>query len=233
MSPKMMIRRWQKAQRAEVAVWKIHPDILELTDELRRQNLERMCKFTSLSEGELKQMRILEIGGPVVEEAFDDVNISPKLVLDPLFPFPRHLHLQDKSCHRVRGIGERLPLRDKSIDLCWCANTIDHTSSPILVLREIRRVLDDRGILVISCNVFATCIKHAFPLFNALDTPHPHHFTLADFKSLLEGEFEIQKEWQIKTAHRLSLARNLKDNMATVIGVRYVYLRCTPAKKTI
>lgn len=220
--------RWRKAQKAEAVAWKINPCPQELTDSVRRKNLEHMCKYTSLSEQELKQMRILEIGGAVVEKAFDSVSISPKLVLDPLLPFARLVGQQDKSCHRVRGVGECLPLPDKSIDLCWCANTIDHTISPVVVLGEIRRVLDDQGILVISCNLFPTWTKPLFPLFSVLDTPHPHHFTITEFRTLLKRYFQIQREFEVNSVRRLSLVRGLKNNIATVIRVRYVYFHCSP-----
>jgi len=209
-----------------VAAWKIHSQPQPLTDRARKESLERMCNYTSLSEEELKHMRILEIGGPVVERAFDDASIPPKLVLDPLLPFDRLLGQQDKSCHRVRGVGEYLPLPDNSIDLCWCANTIDHTFSTAAVLKEIRRVLHDGGTLVISCNVFPAWTKPLFPLFNILDTPHPHHFTLSLFRILLKQEFEIQKEFETDSKSR-RLTRNLKSNIATLLGMRYYYFVCT------
>lgn len=218
-----MNSRWRKALKAEAAAWKINPYPEELTDSIRRRSLEYIRKYTSLSEKELEDLRMLEIGGRAVEKAFDSVNIPPKLVLDPLFPFARVIGQRDKSCHRVRGVGEYLPLPDKSIDLCWCANIIDHTCSPMMVLREIRRVLDDHGILVISCDIFPGWTKPLFPLFNALDTPHPHHFTLASFRTLLRREFEIQKEFETNSVSQLSLAQNLKNNIAAVVGVRYVF----------
>lgn len=233
------INRWEKAQKAEAASWKINSQPKQLTDKVRRKNLEHMSKYTSLSESELKNMRILEIGGAVVERTFDSVNIAPKLVLDPLFPFARLLGQQDKSCHRVRGIAEYLPLPDKSIDLCWCANVIDHTFQPQAVLGEIWRVLDKRGILIISCDVFPPWTKPLFPLFNTLDTPHPHHFTLAGFKTLLKQEFETQSEFEVDSSlrlslrrdSRLSLARDLKNKMAAVIRVRPIFFYCIPIRR--
>ena len=222
-----MNNRWKKAQKAEAAGKKIASTTPKSAEKVRRESLDLMCKFTSLSEEELKGMRILEIGGAVVERAFDSVNIPPKLVLDPLLLFPPPLGQQTKSCHRVRGVGEYLPLPDNSVDLCWCTNTIDHTFSPVTVVREIRRVLDTGGILVISCNVFPTWTKLFFPLFNAVDTPHPHHFTLEGFTTLVEREFDIQKRWVKKTVPHLSLAQNIKNNMAYLVGVRHVYFCCT------
>lgn len=223
-----MNNRWRKAQKAEAAFAgykKLHSQ--ELTDRVRRQNLEHMCKYTSLSEQELKDRRILEIGGQVTEIAFSDRTVSPKIIIDPLFPFKRRLGPDDKCCDRLRGVGEYLPLPNRSIDLCWCTNVIDHTSSPLVVLEEIQRVLDDQGILIISCNLFPTYMKPFFPLFNIFDRPHPHHFSVVGFRTLLERYFRIQKEFTVDSAFRVSLAHNLKTNIAAVIGARYIYFRCT------
>ncbi len=224
----MLGNRWKKAQKAETKAWQANPLPQGLTDSERRENLARICEYTSLSEEELKHMRILDIGGPLTERAFDSASISPKLVLDPLLPFVRLVGRQDKSCHRVRGVGEYLPLPDNSIDLCWCANTIDHTSSPSAVLREIGRVLDNRGMLVISCHTFPPWTGPLFPLFSIMDKPHPHHFTLRGIKTLLEHEFHIQDEAEVKGAFQITSAQKLKDRVAAMFGVRYFYFRCTP-----
>ena len=231
-------KRWRKAQKTEAAAWKLGQSV-KLTDAVRARNIEHMCKYTALSEDELKRMRILEIGGTVVESAFDfdSGNIAPKLSLDPLFPFARITSKHGNCCHRVRGIAEYLPLPDKSINLCWCANVIDHALNPISVLEEIRRVMVDSGMLVISCNVFPLWTKPFFPMFNILDLPHPHHFTRAGFRTLVRREFEIKEEVTTRISHlllrrnpQLPLARDLKNKMAGIVRVSYVYLVCAPMK---
>lgn len=123
--------RWRDAQKAAAKSWESNPQPIELSYAKRRANLEIMCRYTSLSEEQLENMRVLEIGGSIIEAAFDDVNIAPKLSLDPVFFHRRLIGQWDKSCHRVKGVGEYLPLPDRSIDLCWCANVIDHTFSPV------------------------------------------------------------------------------------------------------
>lgn len=230
-------KRWRKAQKAEAA-GKINSRPKWLTPEARRVNLEHLCKRTSLSEEELKHLRILEIGGSAIEAAFNGADVPLKVVLDPLFPFGRIFDQQNRSCHHVRGIGEFLPLSDRSIDLCWITNVIDHTADPVAVLTEIRRILDDPGRLIISCNIFPSWTKPLFPLFSYFDRPHPHHFTLGGLRTLLEREFIIQEErmarilspsslrWDV----RLSLARNLKRKIAGVIKVKYLYFRCIARK---
>jgi SAM-dependent methyltransferase len=228
-------KRWGKAQKAEAAVGKIDSRSNWLTPEARRANLEHLCNHTSLSAEELKHLRILEIGGPVIEDAFNDADIPLKVVLDPLFLFGQ----QSRCCHRVRGVGEFLPLSDRSMDLCWITNVIDHTADPIAVLTEIQRVLDESGILIISCNIFPSWIKPLFPLFNYFDTPHPHHFTVRGLRTLLEREFIIQQERvtgilnpsSLRWDARLSLAHNLKRKIAGVMRVKYIYFRCIARKR--
>lgn len=229
--------RWKKAQKAEAAAWK-KSCTRELTEEIHRRNIKHMRKYTGLTEDELRQMRILEIGGTVVERAFNNTDITPKLSLDPLFPFQQLVPKNGKCYQRVRGVGEFLPLPDKSIDLCWCANVIDHTLNPGIVLEEIRRVLVESGVLVISCDVFPAWTKPLFPVFDVVDSPHPHHFTRAGFRSLVRREFEIKEEVLDRVLHlslrrnaQLPLARDLKNKMAGIVRVRYVYLLCTPVKR--
>jgi SAM-dependent methyltransferase len=226
-------KRWRKAQKAEAA-GKINARPKWLTSEARRASLEKLCERTSLSEEELKHLRILEIGGSAIEAAFNGADVPLKVVLDPLFPFGRIFDQQNRSCHHVRGIGEFLPLSNRSIDLCWITNVIDHTADPVAVLTEIRRILDDPGRLIISCNIFPSWTKPLFPLFSYFDRPHPHHFTLGGLRTLLEREFIIQEEQMARIISpsslrwnaRLSLARNLKRKLAGVIRVKYIYLRC-------
>lgn len=232
-------KRWRKAQKAEAAAGKIDSRSNWLTPEERRANLEHLCNHTSLSEEELRHLRILEIGGSVIEAAFNDGDIPLKVVLDPLFAFDRIFGQQSKCCHRVRGVGEFLPLSDRSIDLCYMTNVIDHTADPVAVLTEIRRVLDESGVLIISCNIFPSWTKPLFPLFNYLDRPHPHHFTVGGLRTLLERKFTMQEERVAKILSpsylrwdaRLSPAHNLKRKMAGVVRVKYIYFRCIARKR--
>jgi len=236
---KSSTKRWKRAQKAEAAAWS-KPHTKKLTHEICCRNLECMCKHTGITEDELSHMTILEIGGTVVEESFDNPNIAPKLSIDPLFPFSYSITEFGKCCQRVKGIGEYLPLSDNSIDLCWCANVLDHTFSPITVLQEIRRVLEKTGILIISCELFPAWTKPLFPLFNVFDSPHPYHYTLSGFKILMRREFEIKKEvidrvlyLSLRRNHQFSLTRDLKNKLAGVVRVRYIYFICIPLKKII
>ena len=203
------------------------PDDLNI-DELRKRNTSRIVNFSGLSDVDLKNLRLLEIGGPLVEEAFGNIVTPPKLILDPLFAWSPKCAEPNKSCHRVRSMGEYLPLSDNSIDLVLCVNTIDHTCSPYDVLNEIKRVLTAKGLLIILCNIFPLWTTPFIPLFNIIDQPHPHHFTLPIFKRLLNQRFHIESVTLDHRPYRLSIDQNLKNNIAAVIGVGLFNFHCTP-----
>jgi len=46
--------------------------------------------------------------------------------------------------------GQRLPLRDGSIDLVWCIHVLHHLEDPVTALAEVRRVLRPGGHLILA-----------------------------------------------------------------------------------
>ncbi len=46
--------------------------------------------------------------------------------------------------------GQRLPVRDGSVDLVWCIHVLHHLEDPVAALAEIRRVLRPQGHLVLA-----------------------------------------------------------------------------------
>lgn len=192
---------------------------------LQANDLKMVENLASVSAEELKQMRILEIGGlRCVTGALFTIKTKMKIAMDPLVDLWYRYAVVDDTCDYIGGVGEYIPLKRNSVDLCWCANVIDHTSSPPSVLREIRRVLSDNGILVISCNVYGNWTRPLFPIFNRLDGGHPHHFTEASFRRLLTREFDIHGRFAVKWGKIYSL----KVLLGAICGGRSVTFRCTP-----
>jgi SAM-dependent methyltransferase len=54
----------------------------------------------------------------------------------------------------VRGVGEHLPFREESFDTVICTQVLEHVENPKLVLEELRRVLTDDGLVVLSTHGF-------------------------------------------------------------------------------
>ncbi|MEN3045237.1 MAG: class I SAM-dependent methyltransferase [Candidatus Hydrothermales bacterium] len=52
--------------------------------------------------------------------------------------------------YTVVGDGLSLPFKDNSFDLVICTHTLEHIKDPFLLLREMKRVLRNRGILYLS-----------------------------------------------------------------------------------
>lgn len=57
---------------------------------------------------------------------------------------------KDRGGAALVATGERLPVRDQSIDIVVCCEVLEHVDSPPRVLREIRRVLKPDGLLLLS-----------------------------------------------------------------------------------
>ncbi|MFC1864256.1 class I SAM-dependent methyltransferase [Chloroflexota bacterium] len=258
-----MNQRWKKAQKVEASYRDKNAERRRrLSAEVRRQlsmeqqgNLARelqvhaldlLTNYALVSVEQLQSMRILEIGGTTTECALIGIHTPMKITIDPLHdPYER----RDETCQYVYATGEYIPLPASSVDLCWCSNVIDHTSSPSRVLDEIRRVLTDNGILAIGCNTFAGWVYPFLPILNKFDKPHPHHFTEAAFERLALTNFDITTRFAEKwngeivqiaedgklevplqiSKHPVEYKKNKTSEIAEkVLNVRYVTFRCKP-----
>lgn len=86
--------------------------------------------------------------------------------------------------------GENTGLEDKSLDLVFSSNAMDHVDDPATVVREVRRILKPSGKFLVSSHVLYQLYSPFSPIFKYVDKNHPHHFTANSFKKLLEQEFE-------------------------------------------
>ncbi|HEY3388842.1 MAG TPA: class I SAM-dependent methyltransferase [Prolixibacteraceae bacterium] len=53
--------------------------------------------------------------------------------------------------HVTIGDGLMLPFKDKSFDIIICSDVIEHVPRPVVLIKEISRVLKPNGILYLSC----------------------------------------------------------------------------------
>ena len=219
-----MYKRWKIAQEAEIEYLKRHATTFYHTEDMRKKPLEFMCKCTSLTEDKLNDSRIVEIGGGQLALTFSNLDDTSKIIIDPILIFNEATNVR---YNKVRGVGEYLPFRDNSIDICWSMNVIDHVMSPSEMLREIQRVLHSNGMLVISCHVFPNYLKCFIPLLDRFDKPHPYHFTEASLYNLLAQYFEVTRLFELEH-QQLKCNQSLKENIAGIIKVRRVFYRCIP-----
>jgi SAM-dependent methyltransferase len=125
---------------------------------------------------------ILEVGCSPLATIHSIDNARSKLGIEPLAG--EWACFYEKSTAHIKGVGERLPLPDKSIDVILCINVLDHVKAPMEVLKEIRRCLKDGSTLLLWLQTFST-FKEARRLLGRIDTPHPHHFSDEEVLSLL------------------------------------------------
>lgn len=217
-------KRWLRAQEHE----KLHTSqhVVSSPTPRRPEEWRELMHKAGLPPEKLPSLRILDIGGVTyLTRVLSGVSVGRKVILDPLIG---RSHVAEDGCEYFKGVGEQLPLDDGSIDFVHCANTIDHTSSPTKVLREIARVLISDGRLYISCNVFSNLLRPAFPVFDVLDGPHPHHFSSSSFQRLLltNGFVILHRFPDLPTR-----ATSLKTLVGGVCGLTHVAFRCMPAQR--
>jgi SAM-dependent methyltransferase len=70
------------------------------------------------------------------------------LAIDPSRDFASDATTGGGAIHLVRAAGEALPLRDRSVDVAICLSSIRHVRDRLATLRELRRVVRDRAVIV-------------------------------------------------------------------------------------
>ena len=151
------------------------------------------------------------------------------IALDPLIHFYQDFQQNSSNkCSFINGTAEKMPLTDNSVDFCICLNAIDHMQSPDEALGQIRRVLKTGGKLCISCSVFNRWSRPLFPLFNLLDTPHPHHFTKSSFSNMLrKNKFKIDL---VFPTNKIDI-QSLKGKIGKIFGFEQVFMYCSIREK--
>jgi SAM-dependent methyltransferase len=112
-----------------------------------------------------------------------------------------------------------LPFADDSFDLVTCFETIEHVPEPNGVLVELRRVLADDGLLLVS-----TPNKHEYLVENEF---HEREFFHEEFVALLEAHFEhveilLQHNWLMSAVLGSKLARGASGDEALGIELRKI-----------
>ena len=99
-----------------------------------------------------------------------------------------------------------IPLKDKSVDSVICLDVIEHLYDPLLLIKEIHRILRVNGELVVT-TPNSRFIKHITDLLlrgtspktnldkEGYDGGHLHYFTFTDMKKILtDYDFQILQE---------------------------------------
>lgn len=228
------VQRWQRAQAYERSFWanlaaSIEAGAIKQLDWYEwkaREVQRRLAEF--LGEDAPANGRVLEIGSGPIGVA----NCLPwdeRVAIDPLEAFyrqrPTLTRLRRPDTRYVEGAGEALPFPDGAFDLVIIDNVIDHTRSPHSILREIQRVLADRGVLYFAVNVHTAwgAAMHGLLAALRIDEGHPYTFTrgrarglLIEHGFLIRGE-EVEDYKELKRRHLRS--SNVRDKLKAVSGI--------------
>ena len=101
-----------------------------------------------------------------------------------------------KNCSFKTGSGYRLPYKDNSFDYAVLADVIEHVNQPEKILKETKRVLKKKGIIVASSVIKSSDIPE--------DKMHVKEYSANELKNMLEKYFDNVK---IRKTHNLFLKK--------------------------
>ncbi|NNC94703.1 MAG: class I SAM-dependent methyltransferase [Chitinophagales bacterium] len=189
--------RWGIAQKAEINWWKRYLATKPVGEYLQwKKNywLDFLDKL-GFSLNDLSGKKILEVGcGPA--GIFTILTESDVTAIDPLLEnYSSKIHHFNPSeypnVNFQNGSIEEY-IESRSFDLVFCINVINHVRDIKGSIRNIRKVLDPGGELVISIDAHNySILKHLFRL-TQLDILHPHQFDIDEYQKMLHG-FETSK----------------------------------------
>lgn len=200
-------------QRQKLPAIKRWPEFSEGFRRWARDCERSLAEVASLGPGS----RILEVGSGPTGLIFH-MGIGTRFALDPLAHEYRQVfaEAQGTGVRILAGMGESLPLSDRSMDAVILYNTLDHTDDPSSVLREIYRVLKEDGVLYCEVNIYPPALWAAGRVYEAVSfltvkalsvllppsilRSHPHMFTLGSIGRLLAGKgYKIVRESATKS----------------------------------
>jgi SAM-dependent methyltransferase len=209
--------RWKEAQARESVAWRRIPAAASSYLERRGGRIAAWLRFHGAGA-----RRVLEIGGAGLPALLDGIHAA-----DPLM----RQHPRDRRAVAARA--EELPYRDGTFDAALALNVIDHVEDPARCLAEAARVLRPRGVLLLSCNVYA----RAWLLLRAArvrllgernnDVLHPHHFTAASLVALARRRFRVL-EASLSLVDPLAGERPFEPSRSRLKGEARLYLCLTP-----
>lgn len=170
-------KRWQIAQNAEKQAFNY------CQDQKPPVNSGFFFQNFSIDSEFFCNRGILEVGCSPVATIHSIKKAQFKVGIDPLAS--EWACFYEKNTDHIQGIGECLPLKDWCFDVVLCINALDHVQIPSDALKEIRRCLKERGVMILWVQTFST-FKIIRKLLGLVDTPHPHHFSDGDVLSLLK-----------------------------------------------
>jgi 2-polyprenyl-3-methyl-5-hydroxy-6-metoxy-1,4-benzoquinol methylase len=178
----------------------------------------------------LRSMRLLDVGCGdgtlclmVGEEARRCIGV------DGAMPALRKAAAQGLAVQCADFNAAHLPYRDGAFDAASCLDVLEHVLDPRHLLRELARVLEPGGVLILTTpniryyGFVLTLLRGRFPPTSGdpggYDGGHLHYFTFADVRSLLgEAGFAAIEEFGLYRWTRLGPGGTLKERVKALLG---------------
>lgn len=130
------------------------------------------------------------------------VSFKKLIGIDPLMNFylkKIKILKNKKNIKLYNSKGEKIPLKDNSVDIVFSTNALDHCDDPSKVLSEIYRVLKPGGKLYCSLHLLYSVYTLFSPYIKYFDRNHPHHLTVTKFKNLIhKNSFDFKIVFKAK-----------------------------------
>ena len=219
--------RWALAQGYEKNWWnerssRIDFEFYERFAAELKKYLKDILEITSYTS-------ILEIGsgaGGIVTYLKESNN---RYAVDPLEKFYSTIssfrEQRDKNVKYFSEKGENLPFESKMFDLVIMDNVLDHCDDPQKVMREVKRVLKEKGVLYFKQNTYhlwGRMIRLLMEVF-LIDKGHPFTFSKRylsklmfsnGFKFIKSGRNGFYTTWKKEL-----LSKSKKDKLKAILFV--------------
>lgn len=129
-----------------------HP-FIKWVEKLRLNAITDLIK-KHIKEQNLSNPVIIEAGcgaGHVLAKISSEIKTNNLIGIDPLDGWLNKAkeRLQGKA-KLIKGFAENLPFDNKSVNITICTEVIEHVIDPTIVLKELKRVTKDNGLLIVS-----------------------------------------------------------------------------------
>lgn len=149
----------------------------------------RMEKILGLIKNFKNQCRVsvLDVGaadGYMLNEFKNKIDVELCLGIETCLDFIKSN--SEGTCQIIEAKGEQIPFKDELFDVVTAASVFDHMQEPSLFLKDCRRVLKEKGIVVIS--LVSPFYDKLAVKFRIKDDDHVFHWTARQLKELLNSE---------------------------------------------
>jgi len=163
------------------------------------------------------ESRILDVGCGIGEYILYLQKKGRKCIgVDPLWDTSllkaqKNAEIEGLSVHLCQSWGESLPLKSNSLDMVLCISTLQHVRDPVQTLCEIRRVLKNDGLILIS--VPQTVRKSTFKKMGI----YTNHFNISIISDLLARSGFVIRDMKV-CGFFPPLSREILNKMHPFVG---------------